>query len=55
MLHDPPFLLETSAHGAYAVVRVDGEIDIAVVPRLRAWIRRAAQRSSRVVVDLRGV
>jgi anti-anti-sigma factor len=55
MLHDPPFLLETTIRGAYAVVRADGEIDIAAVPRLRAWVRRAARRSPRVIVDLRTV
>ena len=41
--------------GAYAVVRAEGEIDIAAVPRVRAWVRRAAQRSPSVVVDLRDV
>jgi anti-anti-sigma factor len=55
MLHGPTFLLDFAHHGAYAVVRADGELDIAAVPRLQAWVRRAARRAPRVVVDLRGV
>lgn len=55
MRQDPAFLLDITTHGAYAVVRADGELDIAAVPRLRIWVRRAARRSPRVVVDLRSV
>lgn len=55
MPHGPAFLLGLTHHGAYAIVRADGELDIAAVPRLQAWIRRAAHRAPRVVVDLRGV
>ncbi len=52
---DPVFLLDVTHHGAYAVVLVEGEVDIAAVPRLRDAIRQAQPRSSRVVVDLRAV
>jgi anti-anti-sigma factor len=55
MLHGPAFLLDLTHHGAYAVVRAEGELDIAAVPRLQTCVRRAARRSSLVVVDLRGV
>jgi anti-anti-sigma factor len=55
MLHGPVFLLESTHHGAYAVVRVDGELDIAAGQQLKSWVRRAASRAPRVVVDLRGV
>ena len=55
MLHGPAFLLDLTHHGAYAVVRADGELDIAALPRLQACVRRAARRSPRVVVDLRRV
>jgi len=55
MLHGPAFLLDFTRHGAYAVVRVEGELDIAAVPQLESSIRRAAQRAPRVVVDLRRV
>ncbi len=55
MLPGPAFLLDLTHHGAYAVVRAEGEFDIAAVPQLRAWVHRAARRAPRVVVDLRGV
>jgi anti-anti-sigma factor len=55
MLHRPGFFLDLTQRGAYAIVRADGEIDIAAVPRLRKCVRRAARRAPRVVVDLRGV
>ena len=55
MRSDPTFLLDITGHGAYAVVRAEGELDIAAVPRLDACVRRAARRSPRVVVDLRAV
>ena len=55
MLHGPAFALDITGHGAYAVVRAEGEIDIAAVPRLVASVRRGARRSPRVVVDLRAV
>ena len=55
MLHGPAYLFDFTTHGAYAVVRAEGELDIAAVPRLRACVRRAARRSPRVVVDLRAV
>ena len=48
-------MLDVTGHGAYAVVRAEGELDIAAVPRLEATVRRAARRSPRVVVDLRPV
>jgi anti-anti-sigma factor len=52
---EPAFLFDISTHGAYAVVRAQGELDIAAVPRLQLSIRRAARRSPRVIVDLRHV
>jgi anti-anti-sigma factor len=52
---DPVFLLDLTRHGAYAVVRAGGELDIAAVPRLEACVRNAARRSPRVIVDLRAV
>ena len=55
MLHGPAFVIELTRHGAYAIVRADGELDIAAVPRLQASVRRAAREAPRVVVDLRGV
>jgi anti-anti-sigma factor len=55
MLPRPAYVLDLTHRGAYAVVRADGELDIAAVPRLQAWVRRAARRAPRVVVDLRGV
>ena len=55
MLHGPAFLIDLTHHGVYAVVRAQGELDIAAVPQLQAWIRRAARHAPRVVVDLRGV
>lgn len=55
MLHDPAFLFDLTSDGPYAVVRADGELDIAAVPELQSWVCRAARRAPRVVVDLRGV
>jgi anti-anti-sigma factor len=55
MLHGPAFLLDLTSDGTYAVVRADGELDIAAVPELQSWVRRAGRRAPRVVVDLRGV
>jgi anti-anti-sigma factor len=55
MLHRPGFLFDSTDHGAYAVVHASGELDIAAVPRLQEWVRRAARRAPRVVVDLRHV
>jgi anti-anti-sigma factor len=55
MLHGPAFLFDLTTHGAYAVVRAEGELDVAALPRLRAHVRNAARRSPRVVVDLRDV
>lgn len=55
MRPDPAFLLDVKIDGAYAVVRAEGELDIAAVPRLRDAIRHAARRSPRVVADLRDV
>ncbi len=55
MLHDPAFRFDCTHHGAYAVVHARGELDIAAVPRLQAWVERVSRRAPRVVVDLRGV
>jgi anti-anti-sigma factor len=55
MRHEPTFEFDITRHGAYAVVRAGGELDIAAVPRLEAWVRRAARRAPRVIVDLRAV
>jgi anti-anti-sigma factor len=55
MIHGPSFALDITRHGAYAVVRAEGELDIAAVPQLVAWVRRAGRRSPHVVVDLRAV
>ena len=41
--------------GGPTVLRAAGELDIAAVPGLRNWVRRAEERSGRVVVDLRAV
>jgi anti-anti-sigma factor len=53
--YEPAFAFDITRHGAYAVVRAEGELDIAAVPRLDAWVRRAARRAPRVIVDLRTV
>jgi anti-anti-sigma factor len=55
MRRKPAFLLDLTIDGAYAVVRAEGELDIAAVPRLQTTIRHAARRSPRVVADLRSV
>ena len=55
MLHEPAYAFDLTHHGAYAVVRAVGELDIAAVPRLREWVGRGESRSCRVVVDLRAV
>ena len=55
MRYEPAFVFDITIHGAYAVVRAEGELDIAAVPRLQAWVRRAARRSPRVIVDLHAV
>ena len=55
MLHEPAYVFDMRHHGAYAVVRAVGDLDIAAVPRLREWVRRGERRSPRVVVDLRAV
>jgi len=55
MRPEPAFLLDLSMGGAYAVVRAEGELDIAAVPRLGSAIQHAARRSPRVVADLRSV
>jgi anti-anti-sigma factor len=55
MRPDPAFLLDLTMDGAYAVVRAEGELDIAAVPGLQGAIRHAANRSPRVVADLRRV
>ena len=55
MLPGPTFLFDIKCHGAYAVLRAEGELDITAVPPLEIWIRRAVRRSPRVIVDLRDV
>ena len=52
---DRLFRIDVTLSAGYAVVDADGEIDIAAVPELRRKIRQAAERSARVVVDLRPV
>ena len=55
MRHDSPFVLDLASYGTYAVIRAEGELDIAAVPQLRERVDRAARRAPRVVVDLRDV
>jgi anti-anti-sigma factor len=55
MRQDPAFVIDVTTHAAYAVVRAEGELDIAAVPGLQACVGRAALRGPRVVVDLREV
>src|SRR5215212_8901267 len=55
MLHERIFTFELGIHGAYAIVRAAGELDIAAVEDLRGTVRRAARRAPDVVVDLRPV
>jgi anti-anti-sigma factor len=55
MRYDPAFVLDLTRHGAYAVVRAEGELDIAAVPRLESTVRHAVRRAPRVIVDLRRV
>jgi anti-anti-sigma factor len=55
MLHARIFVFELTEHGPYAVVHAGGELDIATVDEMRSAVRRAARRSSQVVVDLRPV
>jgi anti-anti-sigma factor len=55
MLHEPAFVFDITRRGAYTVVRAEGELDIAAVPRLEAWVRHAARRAPRVIIDLRAV
>jgi anti-anti-sigma factor len=52
---DPLFQIEVTRSAAYAVVHVEGELDIAAVPELRRGIHAAAECAARVVVDLRPV
>jgi stage II sporulation protein AA (anti-sigma F factor antagonist) len=40
---------------AYAVVRAEGELDIAATARLRDAVRAAGRRGPRIVLDLRDV
>jgi anti-anti-sigma factor len=53
MRDNEAYALTLSLHWPYAVVAAAGELDIAAVAQLRAGTRRAAQRTRRVVVDLR--
>ena len=55
MLHERIYRFELTVHGAYAIVHAGGELDIATVGEMRSAVRRAARRSSQVVVDLRPV
>jgi anti-anti-sigma factor len=55
MISGPAFAFAGAIRGAYAVVRAEGELDVAAVSGLQASARAAAQRSARVVVDLRAV
>ena len=55
MRREPAFVLDLTMDGAYAVVRAEGELDVASVPRVQSAIRHAAHRSPRVVADLRAV
>jgi anti-anti-sigma factor len=55
MLDHKAYALRLTLRGPYAVVVAEGELDIAAVADLRARARRAAERTGRVVVDLRDV
>ncbi len=55
MLEERAYALTRASQGPYAVVRAEGELDIAAVPALRAVILQARERAARVVVDLRPV
>ena len=55
MLRDPVFAIDVTIQGPYAVVRAEGELDVAAVPELDVQIRNAARRTPRVVVDLRSI
>ncbi|HTE60617.1 MAG TPA: STAS domain-containing protein [Solirubrobacteraceae bacterium] len=55
MLHERIYVFELTARGPYAIVHAGGELDIATVGDMRSAVRRAAWRSSQVVVDLRAV
>jgi len=55
MRHERLFGFDVSRRGAYVVVHPEGELDIAAVPALCARVRQAADRSPRIVVDLRDV
>jgi anti-anti-sigma factor len=53
MLGAQIFTIDLTVHGPYAVVRARGELDIAAVDEMGTTVRRAARRTSHVVVDLR--
>jgi len=55
MLHSRIFSFELTVRGLYAIVRAEGELDIAAVDELRSCVLRAARRAGDVVVDLRPV
>jgi anti-anti-sigma factor len=55
MLSGPAVAFGIRCRGAYAVLRAEGELDITAVPRLEVWVRQAARRAPRVIVDLRDV
>jgi anti-anti-sigma factor len=55
MLDDQAYAFEQTARGPYAVVSVNGELDIAAVDELRESVRLASELSDHVVVDLRAV
>jgi anti-anti-sigma factor len=55
MLEERAYALTLHAQGPYAVVRAEGELDVAAVPELGACVLEARDRTARVVVDLRPV
>lgn len=55
MLENKAYAFSLVLRGPYAVVSVEGELDIAAIAELRSGVRGAARRTGHVVVDLRGV